>query len=201
MEKTCLTFVSFIFLVASFGQTKMSIRTGINIATTKNLIAFPKNRVGWYGGVSIHIPVHKTLFLQPELIYSSKGNRVDQIVGGFKSDRLNYLNIPVLFNYSFDKKTSIVIGPEFGYLLSAVAVLDGGNTFNVTKQFPPKFDLAASAGLHYMLINNIGIEIRYNYGFKTLYQVDAAGNRHTEKKGANRVFQIGIKYLFRKQKN
>jgi Outer membrane protein beta-barrel domain len=202
MEKICLIFVSFIFVIASYAQTTMSVRAGINVATTKNLYVFPKNRTGWYGGISVQIPVNKKLSVQPELLYSSKGDGIDQIVGGYKSERLNYLNIPVLLTYSFDKKTSIVFGPEFGYLLSDILVVlnGGGTTINVTKSHPSKFDVAAGLGLQYKLIKNIGIEVRYNYGLNTLYSVDALGNRYPGKKGANRVLQIGIKYLFCKQK-
>ena len=203
MEKICLIFVSFIFVLASFGQTTIGIRAGLNVATTKNIIAFPKNRAGWYGGLTAHIPVQKRLSIQPELIYSSKGDRVNRTydIGGYKSSRFNYLNMPVLLNYRFDKKTAFLIGPEFGYLLSVKAVLNGGTAINFTKQYLPKFDLAASIGVQYLIINNISIETRYNYGFNGIYYVDFAGIRHTETKGANRVFQIGIKYLFFKQKN
>ncbi|MBI1781425.1 MAG: PorT family protein [Sphingobacteriales bacterium] len=202
MEKICLLFVSFIFATATFGQANISIKAGVNVATTKNLIAFPKNRAGWYGGLTVNVPVHKKLSFQPELLYSSKGNGINQIIGGGKSERLNYLNMSVLFNYSFDKKTSVVFGPEFGYLLSDILVLTGGGTtINGYSRFPPKFDIATSIGLQYKIIKNICIETRYNYGFNTLYHVDAVGNRYSEIKGANRVFQIGLKYLFLKQKN
>jgi opacity protein-like surface antigen len=203
MEKICLIFVSFIFVVASFAQTSLSIRTGVNVANTNNLYAFTKNRAGLYGGVTAQIPVHKRLSFQSELIYSSKGDRVNRTydIGGYKSNRFNYLNMPFLLNYRFDKKTAFLIGPEFGYLLSVKAVLIGGTAINFTKQYLPKFDLAASIGVQYHIINNISIETRYNYGFNRIYYVDFSGMRHTETKGANRVFQIGIKYLFFKQKN
>jgi outer membrane immunogenic protein len=203
MEKICLLFVSFILVIASFGQTTIGIRAGLNVANTNNLYAFTKNRAGLYGGVTAQIPVHKRLSFQPEFIYSAKGDRVDRTydIGGYKSNRFNYLNMPVLLNYRFDKKTAFLIGPEFGYLLSVKAVLIGGTPIDFTKQYLPKFDLAASIGVEYRIINNFSIETRYNYGFNRIYYIDGAGIRHTDTKGANRVFQIGIKYLFFKQKN
>lgn len=189
-------FFYFLLTKESFSQINIGIKSGVNIATTKNLIAFPKNRVGWYGGLSFKIPVQKNLFIQPEVLYSSKGDRLnDQFGAIYQSVRLNYLNLPVLLNYRFDEKTSLAFGPEFGYLLSAQLVIDKGNNINVTKQYPPKFDIGASMGLQYRLIKSTSIEIRYNYGFNTLYSIDAVGNRYTEKKGANRVFQIGVNYL------
>lgn len=201
MRKLFFILFSFFFTVVSFGQINISVRAGGNIATTKSLIAFPKNRLGWYSGLIFKIPIQKKLFIQPELLYSSKGYKSnDQFGSIYQTVRLNYLNLPVLLNYHFDEKTSIAFGPEFGYLLSAQLVIDRENNFNVTKQYPPKFDVGASMGLQYKLIKNTSIEIRYNYGFNTLYSTDAIGNRYTEKKGANRVFQIGFNYVFHEQK-
>ena len=203
MEKICLIFVSFILVIASFAQTTIGIRAGVNVANTNNLYAFTKNRAGGYGGLTAHIPVQKRLSFQPEFIYSSKGDRVNRTYdnGGSKAVRFNYINMPFLLNYRFDKKTAFLIGPEFGYLLSVKAVLNNGTALNFTKQYLPKIDLAASIGVQYLIVNNISIETRYNYGFNRIYYVDFAGIRHTETKGANRVFQVGIKYLFFKQKN
>lgn len=191
----CLTFLLIGYFC--YSQVSFGVKSGINVATTKGLLAFPKNRAGWYGGLSFKIPIQKKLFIQPEIFYSSKGDKSEDQFGAiYRSVRLNYLNLPVLLNYHFDKKTSIVFGPEFGYLLSAQLVIDGENNFNVTKRYPPKLDVGASIGLQYRFKKSTGIEIRYNYGFNTLYSVDAVGNRYTEKKGANRVFQIGMNYVF-----
>ncbi len=187
----------------TFGQTTMSVRAGLNVANTNNLYAFTKNRAGYYGGITANIQVYRRLAFQPELIYSSKGNRVNRTYdnGGYKSNRFNYLNMPVLLKYKFDKKTAFLIGPEFGYLLAVKAVTIDGTARNFTRQYLLKFDLAASIGAQYLIINNISVETRYNYGFNRIYYVDGSGVAHRETKGANRVFQIGIKYLFCKQKN
>ncbi len=183
----------------SFGQIDIGVKAGANIATTKNLIEFPENRLGWYGGITAIIPFKKKLFVQPELFYSSKGYKSNNQFGSFYSSlRLNYLNAPVLVRYNFDTKTSVLLGPEFGYLLAARLIIGNENNINVLKQYPPRFDISACIGLQHRFTKNAGIEIRYNYGFNTLYSVDAVGNRYTEKKGSNRVFQIGVNYKFHK---
>ncbi len=183
-------------ITISFGQN-FAFKAGGNIATTKDLVAFPKNKFGWYGGFSYQIPLKNKLFVQPEIIYSSKGyNTNDQFGAIYQSVRLNYLNIPILLNYRFDNRTSLLLGPEFGYLISANLVIDGESNINIMKQYPPRFDAAACIGLQYIISKYFCAEIRYNYGFNTLYSVDATGNRYTEENGANRVFQLGFRYLF-----
>lgn len=203
MEKIYLLLISFVFKVAVFGQTNIAVKAGVNVSKTKNLVSFPKNRAGWYSGLSVHIPVHNKIYFQPEIFYSSKGSGVNQTldIGGYKSFRFDYLNMSLLLNYKFDKKTSIVIGPEFGYLLFVKGILVRGTDINLTKRYPSKFDAAVSVGLQYEVLKRICIEIRYNYGFNTLYYVDAAGVQQSETKGANRVFQTGVKYLFINKKH
>lgn len=198
----CLLSLSFIIIIPTFSYSQVcfGIKSGINIATTKNLIEFPKNRIGWYAGASAIIQLHKNFFLQPELLYSSKGERTDKIIGAQDKSvsRLNYLNVPILIGYKIDRKTVFVLGPEIGWLTSAQLKYYNGKFMNVSKNYPPKFDLGLDIGITYNIIKRIGMEVRYNYGFNTLYTVDASGNRNVETTGANRVFQIGITYLFNK---
>ena len=53
-------FISYNF---SYAQVAIAIKSGINIATVKDLVAFPKNRVGWYAGVQAKFKVSsKILF-------------------------------------------------------------------------------------------------------------------------------------------
>jgi opacity protein-like surface antigen len=200
MQKISLLILIFISLSSVYGQTSVNLRSGMNIATTKNLISFPENRIGWYGGFSFQVPIAEKLIFQPEILYSSKGDRSEHFDGTYNSKRLNYLNVPVLLNYQIDKKTFLIFGPEFGYLLSAHLLFDGVGV-NSTNRYPSRFDAAACIGLQYCIIQNISLDIRYNYGFNTLYSVDAEGNRYTDINGANRVFQIGVNYKFKKTKS
>lgn len=199
MRKLFFLFILLVFAKISFTQINISIRSGANIATTKNLIAFPKNRLGWYAGVGAQIPVQERLFLQPELIYSSKGDKSDnQGSTTTVALRLNYINLPLLIGYRFDRKTSIVFGPELGYLVAARSIHGRNNNIDAINRYPPKFDVGASLGLQFRPINRTGIEIRYIYGANTLYSIDAVGARYSENKGANRVFQMGFTYVLHK---
>ena len=199
MKKNAVSFFLCLIGYLSFGQVSYGLKSGINIATTRDLIAYPRNRLGWYAGGFAVIPIRKNFFLQTELIYSSKGNRSYNQIGPWKIiTRLNYLNLPILLGYKIDQKTSLLFGPEFGYKTSAYTVFSNGNRFDDSKHYPPDFDLALAVGISHKATKNVSVEIRYNYGFKTLYYVDEGGIRHSEIRGGNRVFQIGIRYKFNK---
>ena len=170
----------------------------MNIATTKGVIANPKNKIGWYGGGFASFSLRNKFYLQSELLYSSKGERTHFRAGGDSKSslRLNYINLPILIGYKIDSKTSLLIGPEFGYLITA-QLKYYSDFFDVTKNYPSKYDIGIDVGIKYLITKNVGSEIRYSYGLNTLYYVDELGTRHSERNGANRMFQIGVNYLIK----
>lgn len=195
MKKLLLSLSLLLSGYAGFSQVSFGVKSGINIATTKGLIEFVKNRVGWYGGGFATIPINEKFYLQPELLYSSKGN--GEKYKPYKTVlTLNYLDVPIVLGYKIDHKTSLVFGPELGYFLSAHRVYNNNENFNVSKNYPSKFDVGLDIGLKYMAIKDILIEVRYSYGLKTFYAIDEVCNRTIPTNAANRVFQIGINYLF-----
>lgn len=197
MKKILFSFSLSLIGYLCYCQVSFGVKSGINIATTKNLITFPKNRVGWYVGGSGYIPIHKKLFLQPELLFSSKGYKyVDLSDGKAVAMRLNYFNIPILLGYKIDGKTKILGGAEVGYLIRAINGFNDTNTEATTSSFPKKYDFGIAIGLQYDIIQLLGFEVRYIYGIKGFYQTDAVGIRRSESLAANRVFQIGLNYHF-----
>jgi len=199
MKKLLICFAFSLIGYLGYSQVSFGIKSGINIATTKDLIAYPKNRIGWYAGGIVKIHLKKKIFLQPEIIFSTQGDRSTNQVGLSNiALRLNYIKVPVLLCYKIDNRTFLFIGPELGYLASAHLAHLGNEIINVSKNYSSKFDAGLDIGLNYKLIKDLIIESRYNYGFKTLYSVDDTGNRNSQINGANRVFQIGFSYIFHK---
>jgi hypothetical protein len=192
-----------VFLFAGYfgySQLAFGIKSGANLATIKGSNVDPKYRVGWYVGGLMNISIYKKLFIQPELLFSAKGggyyDNIGQINHLKSTIRLNYFTASVLFNYKFDCNTSLFLGPEVGYLVSAYNVLWGKQKFNVSDNYPVKFDVGVDVGLDYKLTKNVGIEIRYNYGFRNMFVTDATGTRIGWSYAGNRVFQLGAFYSF-----
>lgn len=196
MKKISLILVSFFISYLSYSQVSFGVKSGINIATTRGMIEYTRLKLGWYGGAFAMIPLDKKIFLQPEILYSSKGTGVRKYTALRSVTNYNYINVPILFGYNIDHKTSLLLGPEVGYLTSVHEIYEDGDNLNVSKSYAPKFDAGLDIGLNYKILKKAGIEIRYNYGFKILYYIDGAGRHVTEFKAGNRVFQIGLNYLF-----
>ena len=195
----CLLSVSFVLVSTfSYSQVRFGVKSGINIATVKDLNNDPKNRIGWYGGGFANIAIKENFFLHPELLFSTKGYRsIGNIINDKKTaTRLNYLALPILLGYKIDNKTSLFLGPEFGYLISVYSKTPYNESFDVSNSFPVKIDIELAAGLNYNVSKNMGLEIRYTYGLKNMYATDADGVRIGERYAGNRVFQMGLNYNF-----
>jgi len=196
MKKVILLLLTLVIISTCYSQIKFGVKSGINIATTRDLITFPKNRLGWYGGGFSQISIHNKLFFQSEINFSSKGYRYEDLSDGKMSAmKLNYLTLPLLVGYGIDNKTKVSVGPELGYLVKAINNFNAGNV-DATSSFPKKIDVGLAVGLQYDLIKSFGIEARYIYGLKTFYQTDVSGLRRSDYWAANRAFQLGIYYIF-----
>ena len=196
MKKFTLLVLTSSICLITFSQTRFGVKGGLNIAKAKNLTASPQERYSFHAGVNFQQVLGKKFFLQPEVLYSSKGHSfTSDFAGSDGANRLNYFSIPVLFGYRVDDKLSMLFGPEFNYLLKSAVRYDLGVT-DFTKQYP-RFDAGVDLGVAYKIARKLSAELRYYYGFNTLYYTDFGGVKHDEIKGANRTFQAGVTYWFR----
>ncbi len=190
-------------LVQSFGQISFGVKAGLNLSNVKNVGSTEnKTRLGFNGGFLTKIDISKRFIVQPELLYSIKGNKFPPTAfngGGTLS--LNYISIPLLGGFRPNDNFTILFGPEFNFLTNANSKFDGSN-HDVSKNFR-KFDLAIALGATYSIKKNVGIELRYSYGFEDLADViliDQSGNQiGKDRTGSNRVFQLGLFYKFSKR--
>ncbi len=198
MKKSLILIILVFAFKASNSQQKLGIKSGMNISTTKNSIAYPSNKIGWYAGAFYEQPLGARSVLHFEILYSQKGDKTDNSLGGpFHRRYFNYLSLPILFGYKIDPKTKIYLGPEICYL-QKVKIFGSNSSDN----YPVKIDIGLSVGIGYQIFKNLGTDIRYIYGFNTFYYVNNSGTRLSDKRGAHRVFQMGLYYdLFNKNQN
>lgn len=178
---------------------KAGMKAGMNINTVKYREADPNTSgIGFNAGVLAEITVNKNFFIRPELLYSVKGYR-SPLVGanGTATSRLNYINLPVLAGFPISRQLALLIGPEFGYMVKATYKY-GSTTSNATDLYQ-RFDWGLDLGATYKFTPALGVEVRYNYGFRGLIKgitTDENGNpTGSNKDGANRVFQAGLFYM------
>jgi hypothetical protein len=137
------------------------------------------SKLGAHFGIISHIHLANQWALQPELIFSMQGAEF-----GNAKLNLNYVNVPLLFQYMFDNGFRIQAGPQVGFLLSAK--LEDEDVKDLFKTI----DFGAAVGASYVHTpSGFGVDLRYNIG---LSNINDGGPGDTQNKG----IQFGVFYLF-----
>jgi len=200
MKKYCILMVVFVAgCLSAHAQVSAGFKAGINVNNVKYRDSDPNTAsVGFNVGVLTEITVNKSFFIRPELLYSVKGYR-SPLTGsnGNTTSRLNYINLPILAGFPVTPQLHFLIGPEFGYMIKA-AYKYGSTTSNATDLYQ-HFDWGLDLGAGYKFTPQLGVEVRYNYGFRGLIKgitTDENGVPNgSMKDGSNRVFQAGLFYM------
>ena len=124
---------------------------------------------GFHGGLFSQLRLFKRSNLQMELLYSIKGcsssggTKAKNLATIYKSnyfDLLNYIEIPILFQYRY-KFLFFEAGPGVGYLLREFAYEQQPATINYFDVPAKKTDLSINVGIGYQSIRRFGGGIRY----------------------------------------
>jgi len=185
---TTVFFVLLITVVATAQHANIGIKGGLNAYTIKNDNNDNINPfLGFHFGLVGHIHMSDQFAVQPEVVYSMQGSTYNE--DGNEVDlNLNYVNIPLLFQYMFDNGFRLQAGPQLGILANAKMRI-GNLEINIEDAYEP-IDLGISFGLSYFNPNsNFGYDLRYNHG---LSDISTSNNSEI----FNRGFQASVFYLF-----
>ncbi len=169
-------------------HTNIGIKGGLNAFTIKtdndgNL----DTKIGYHIGLIGHIHISDQFALQPELVYSVQGTQYTEAGEEFNLN-LNYINVPLMFQYMFDNGFRLQAGPQLGFLASANVEVNDNDT-DVKDSFE-SVDLSLGIGASYVNpSSNFGVDVRYNAGFTNINKSD--------NEAFNRGFQVGVFYLFK----
>lgn len=182
-----LFLVGAVALFGAMNAQTFGVKAGMNISTLTNIDG-SKSKVGFNAGVLMNAPLAANFSIQPELLYNSKGVKEDG--GGGGSINLDYISLPVMFQYNATPMFYLEAGPEFGFVVSAKAK-GGGATLDI-KDEVQGFDVGIGLGAGYYFIPKLGITARYVAGLTDVLK-DNSGDSVK-----NNVFQIGLAYKFLK---
>ena len=147
-----------------------------------------KSRIGFHAGLLGHLHLAPQLSLQPEIVYSQQGTKSETSNIETKLN-LDYVNVPVMFQYMFDNGFRLQAGPQISFLTRAKAKI--GNAELDVKDDLKSTDFGIGAGIGYVdPSSGFGVDARYNLGLSNINEDAAAG------KAYNRGFQLGVFYLF-----
>lgn len=185
-------FTSIAFLLLSVAvqsqHINLGIKGGLNAYTILGNDNYAyKPKLSFNAGLLGHIHINSHFAIQPEVVYSRQGTTykdadVDNAL------KLNYVNIPVIFQYMFDNGFRIQAGPQLGILTNANLVT--GDTDTDLRADYKSTDFGVSVGMSYVKpLTGFGIDIRYNHGLTNINSTDAI-------KSYNSGVQLGIFFLF-----
>jgi len=186
MKKILLT-VAFAVAGTITAQT-FGLKGGINISSVSG--DDTEAKVGFGGGLFMNAPIAESFSIQPEILYNMKGAKGSGSIDA--SLYLDYISVPVMFQYNATPQFYLEAGPEFSFLASSKIKMSGISAD--TKDLFKSFDLGIGIGAGYYFTPNFGLTARYVAGVTEVLDADA----DSSDKSTNNVFSVGLAYKFGK---
>ena len=189
----------------TFAQ-QFGIKGGLNVSSISDEgFEDANSKAGFYAGVFMNAPIAENFSIQPEVIYNNLGakNTYDAGSLGNAETKLNldYISVPVMFQYNATPAFYLEAGPEFGFLVNASSettydtpVGGGSSTTELDTDDFNGFNFGLGIGAGFNFTQNFGLNARYVAGFS---DVTAEGSDpSTDANNKNNVFQVGLTYKF-----
>jgi len=173
---------------ATAQHLNFGIKGGMNLYNIRNdNNSTFDNSVGYHLGLLAHIHLAKQFAMQPEVVFSTQG--ANYSVGSTDNElNLDYVNLPLMFQYMFDNGFRFQAGPQVGILINAKSKFGSANS-DVKNNFS-SVDLGIGAGMSYVHPpSGFGFDARYNIGLNNI-------NENGSVNSYNRGLQLGVFYLF-----
>ncbi|RNA62401.1 PorT family protein [Chryseobacterium nematophagum] len=209
---------------APMNKQKQPIRFGIKAggnasAFSEQKLSLNNQKLGFHAGAFVNIPLSEKISVQPEVLYNQMGARnvissteltIDNTtIKGMSDEKayLNYISVPLMFQFRPMKSFYFEAGPEFSYFIdgknkgTTTVTTTTGNVITTTNQSYSesidkdnihKFNFGLGLGIGADITNHIGISARYVNSLTYIAKNTPEGvNPNT-----NRVFQLGLNYKF-----
>jgi hypothetical protein len=126
MKKYIVIILSLCFITSLNAQEKFSlgIKVGQNFSSVNN-VQVDHNTASYHAGVNLHFGINDKMGIAPEIILSQTKlettpsiiNMLDGVAVSPETYHLNYLSIPILFDFKPFHKLSLQAGPQYSILL------------------------------------------------------------------------------------
>ncbi|MBP7172952.1 MAG: PorT family protein [Cloacibacterium sp.] len=195
---------------AQTGEIGYGAKAGMNVSSVSgdnSGWSNKNNKIGYYAGVFVNVPVAEKFSIQPEVLYNNLGNKFETTVAGTKlsvSNHMNYISVPVMAQYNIAEGLYVEAGPQFNFLVGQnykVGGIDNATLSGIAdsvvrstlpgKDFYKTFDFALGVGLGYKFYKNMGINARYVGGLTNNFKTDYT-NIVKDAQFKNNAFQVGL---------
>jgi hypothetical protein len=176
---------------ANAQHVNVGVKGGLNIYNIKNSSSLEyDSKVGLHLGLLGHIHLAPQFAIQPEIVYSVQGAKYS-VANVETKLNLNYINVPVMFQYMFQNGFRLEAGPQVGFLISAKSEVNNNSSDIKTNLKTVDFGLGIGAG-YIQTSSGFGVDARYNIGLNSIYETGSV-------KSTNRGFQLGVFYQFKRK--
>lgn len=189
----------------SFAQT-FGLKAGVNVASISDEgFDDSKAKVGFNAGAFANIPVAESFSIQPEVLYNQLGSELKRTYNenNYVSSKVNldYITVPIMFQYKLVPQFYLEAGPEFGFLVSAknknTVVINGNSSTSESSDFKDdlnSFNFGVGLGAGFDITKNFGVNARYVAGFSDVTKPES--DPSTDAKNKNNNFQAGVYFKF-----
>ncbi|WP_369999581.1 porin family protein [Winogradskyella sp.] len=120
----------------------------------------------------------ESIALQVELMYSQQGYEIEDNGGTF-TQKLDYINLPLMFKMYPDENFFLEVGPQIGLAISHEEEFDSNfNLFDTSQEFEPNsFDWGVNFGGGFKTNSGISLGVRYHLGLGDIYDEGSPKNR------------------------
>lgn len=186
-----------------FAQTSFGIRAGVNFQNLNGKLSNGDDRendlkTGFHVGVNAEIPVGIDFYIQPGVLFSTKGANYDTPGGEVKSS-LSYIEVPVNFIYKPELGNGRIIigfGPYAAYAISGYTKAGSlkvdtefGDEYPETKPFDAGANLLAG----YEFTKKLSLQLNAQLGLLNIYNRPSGDTKSTVK---NTGFGVSLGYRF-----
>ena len=200
--------------------TRFGVKAGVNMSefridnSDNSSVAAPSTqmRTSFNAGVFANIPIGGMFRFQPEVNYSGQGSKetasysytvgTNTTTGTMNfTQKMGYINVPLLIQLQTTSGFYVEVGPQAGYLISAKQDMTGntGGTANTgetdNKSYFRKLDWDAVGGIGYLSRIGLGVDARYNWGLRNIYDKENSANAN-QPSLKNSSFQFGLFWQF-----
>ncbi len=161
-------------------KARAGIKGGFNISNLTSGDVHDRNaRPGFHAGVYGQLFASEAFAIQPELNFSTKGNKVTSTFGVIDQEtkfNLSYLDVPILAVFKLGNVAEIHAGPYWAYLVGANIDTDGdlGDDFQqLDRDNFDDWDYGLVGGIGFNL-GHVQLGARYNYGLNEIAETPGA---------------------------
>lgn len=157
---------------------------------------------GFYGGITAGY-LFDDLSLQTELLFITKGHSDRSYQDGKYNRELYYLQIPIFIGWHPSERSTLMFGPELGFLLKSTKTTDGVSEDGTDDCY--RFNAGLAFQYNFMFSEHFGLDVKIyaalNRTFKVPYRsIDDPTHpnvwtEHTDK-GHNAGITLGLCYKF-----